>query len=41
MNEAVDAVRREENKALVRTGDRRLVETMHLLRYAADNLPVR
>ena len=41
MNEAVDAVRRGENKALVRTGDRSLVGTMHLLRYAAENLPER
>lgn len=41
MNEAVDKVRREENKALVREGDRSLVGTMHLLRYAEENLPER
>lgn len=41
MNEAVDAVRREENKALMRDGDRRLVGTMHLFRYAEENLPDR
>lgn len=41
MNEAVNDVRREENRALVREGDRRLVGTMHLLRYAEENLPER
>lgn len=41
MNEAVDQVRREENKALLREGDRRLVGTMHVLRYAEENVPER
>jgi len=41
MNEAVNEVRREENQALVREGDRRLVGTMHLFRYAEENLPPR
>lgn len=41
MNEAVDEVRREENKALLRDGDRRLVGTMHVLRYAEENVPER
>ena len=41
MNQALDQVRREENKVLMRDGDRRLVGTMHLLRYAEANLPDR
>jgi transposase len=41
MNKAVDEVRREENKELVREGDRRLVGTMHVFRYAEENLPAR
>jgi len=41
LNGAVNAVRREENKALVRTGDPSLAELMHLLRYAAENLTER
>ena len=39
MNNAVNDVRREENKQLVRDGDRRLVGTMHIFRYAEENLP--
>lgn len=41
MNKAVDDVRRGENKELVREGDRRLVGTMHIFRYAEENLPER
>lgn len=41
MNEALDQVRREENKALLRDGDRRLVGTMHMFRYAEENVPER
>jgi transposase len=41
MNKAVDEVRREENKELVREGDRRLVGSMHIFRYAEENLPER
>ena len=41
MNQAVDEVRRAEHKELLRQGDRRLVQTMHMLRYAETNLPER
>jgi len=39
MNSAVDQVRRAENKALLQADDRRLVGSMHALRYAEENLP--
>lgn len=41
MNQAVNDVRREEHKELMRHGDRRLVGTMHMIRYAKENLPER
>jgi transposase len=40
MNEAVDLVRRQENKALRADDDERLVGTKHLWLYGEENLPV-
>jgi transposase len=39
INEAVDRVRRRENRALVETGDDRLKGTKHFWLYAWENLP--
>jgi len=39
MNEAVDRVRRRENKALRAEGDERLVGSKHMWLYGAENLP--
>ena len=41
MNQAVDEVRRAEHKELLAAGDRRLSGTMHILRYAEENVPER
>jgi transposase len=41
MNEAVDIVRRRENRALRAEGDERLVGSKHMWLYAAENLPER
>lgn len=41
MNRAVDEVRRGEHKELLAQGDRSLTHTMHIFRYAEENLPAR
>lgn len=41
MNEAVDRVRRRENRVLVDEGDARLVGTKHMWLYAKENVPKR
>jgi transposase len=40
MNEALDQVRRKENKGLRANGDDRLVGSKHLWLYGADNFPI-
>ena len=41
MNDAVDVVRRRENRELRADGDARLVGSKHMWLYAAENLPDR